>query len=185
MIKLQDALKYLELNEKDKENMKKIAPIIQEHKDEIVDETVNMLFKEPEAVKIAQENNIPISAVKDIVRGDLEIMFPSEFGEGHERKIRQYVKAITLKVGLMPEISVLVMSLLLIKTVDKLSSLKLDNFADLSETIIKLISYFLVVRISLYNEQIIGYFLEFTGISEKLFMRQIKLQIKKEFDKNS
>ena len=186
MIKLEDVLKDVGFNEKDKENMKKIAPIIQEHKDEIVDETVNIFLKDPEVAKIVQENNVSISVIKDIFRGNLElIFFPPRFGEEYEKRVYKCVKTCVSNLGLRVDFAVLLMSLLLIKGGDKLSSLKLDNFADLSETTMKLLSVFSVLRVGLYNEELLSYFLKFTGMSEALFERGIRLQIKKEFDKNS
>jgi len=183
MLKLQNVLKDVGFNEKDRENMKKIAPIIEEHKDEIVEETTNMLYKDPEFVKAARKNNFPVSVVKNVARTNLDLMLSSDFGEEYEKKVFQYVKNSTSKAGAMQDFSVLVVVLVLLNAIDKLSSHNLDNFVDLSKTVMKVVSVFLTIKINLYDEQLLGYFLRFTGMSRALFEREMSLEIKKESEK--
>ena len=188
MLKLQDVLKDVDFNDKDRENMKKIALIIEEHKDEIVDEVANMLYKDPEMAKALQKGNFTVPLVKDVLRNKLDLMFPSEFDEEYERKVLQYVKGDISTTGAIQGFSILTVAIidtlfLLLKVDEKLSSLNLDNFADLSKTIMKLVSVFLGIAIDLYAEQLLGYFLKFTGMSNELFQREIGLEVKKESEK--
>lgn len=184
MIKLQEVLKLLDFNEKDRENVKKLIPVIKEYGNEIADETINTLSKSPEIAKevteVVQKSNISISEIKDRWVNEAETALSLEFNEEYEKKIRDYSKSL-IKMGIVdPDFVAIATFLFLIKTLNKLSSLGLDNSKDLSNTATKVVLLFLVERIGSYNEQLINSFLKFTGMSRKLFERQITLQGKED-----
>lgn len=69
--------------------------------------------------------------------------------------------------------------LFLMKILDKLLSLKLDNFTELSKSATKVLSLSLAMMIYSYRKELLGSFLQFTGMSEVLFKRQVKIKGKR------
>ncbi|NIA11484.1 MAG: hypothetical protein GWP10_17605, partial [Nitrospiraceae bacterium] len=59
MIDLEEVLENLEIDEKDRENIKMLLPVIKDYGYEIIDDVVKILSKDPNVIKILQEDNLP------------------------------------------------------------------------------------------------------------------------------
>jgi len=182
MIDLEEILKNLEIDEKDRENIRILLPVIKNYGYEIIDEVVKVLSKDPEIVKILQEDNLPVSKARDAWFYWLKTLFSSEFDEEFVRKL-SHIGQAHVDGNVKESIVIQTTFLFLMKTLDKLLSLKLDNFTELSKSVIKLFSLSLVIMINSYREELIDSFLEFTGLKEDLFNREIKMQRKKRREK--
>ncbi len=178
MIDLEEILKNLEIDEKDRENIRMLLPVIQNYGYEIIDEVVKVLSKDPEVVKILQEDNLPVSKARDAWFYWLKTLFSSEFDKEFVRKL-SHIGQVHVDANVKESIVIQTTSLFLMKTLDKLLSLELDNFTELSKSVIKLFSLSLVIMVNSYRKELIGSFLEFTGLKEDLFNREIKMQRKK------
>ncbi len=176
-MELQEILKVLDFNEKDKENKNEIASILKNYGGEIENEAVYAFLKNPEVAKVIERSNTPFSEVKDGLLNLVEIIFSLEFDTEFEKKLPEFFKGLT-KIGMMdPNFLPLGIFLFFIKLNDKILSLGLDS--DLSKTLLKMASAFLVKGMGLYREELINLFLKFTGMSKELFERQIEVEAKK------
>ncbi len=182
MIDLEEVLENLEIDEKDRENIKMLLPVIKDYGYEIIDDVVKILSKDPNVIKILQEDNLPIPTARDAWFYWLKVLFSSEFDGEFVRKISHIGKA-HVDGNVKESIVIQTTSLFLMKMLDKLSSLDLDNFTGLSKSVVKVFSLSLVIMINSYREELIDSFLEFTGMKEDLFEREIRMQRKKRSEK--
>ncbi len=169
---------YLEISEKDKENMKILYPIIENYGYEIVDEVIKVFSQDEEAVKALQENNVSFEQARDSWFNLLKAVFSPEFSEETAKRISTIGKTyvdLDIKGSLLTQISFLI----LLKTIDKIISLNLDNFTDLLKSMLKLFSYSFAISSDSYRKEMIDSFLELTGFNESLFATQIKVARKR------
>lgn len=174
---------YLEISEKDKENIKMLFPIIENYGYEIVDEVIKTFSKDEEAVKALQENNVSFEQARDSWFYLLKTVFSPEFSEESAKKISTIGKTyvdLDIKGSLLTQVAFL----LLLKTIDKIISLNLDNFTDLLKSMLKLFAYSFAIFSDSYRKEMIDSFLELTGFNENLFSTQIKVARKRRREKS-
>lgn len=178
-MELQEFVKVLDFNEEDNENKKEIASIFKNYGDEIANEIADAFSKSPEVVKAIQQTNISFFEIRDRWLSMVETTLSSEFDEEFEKKFQEFSKSLT-KMGIIKrEFIALGISLIFIKLNDKILSLGLDRDKDLSKTLLRVLSAFLVKGMDLYSEQLTNLFLKFTGMSRELYERQIEVEAKK------
>lgn len=178
MIDLEQTLKNLEIKEEDRENIRMLLPMIKNYGYKIIDEVIKVLAKDPGVVKILQEDNLSIPAARDAWFYWLKTLFSSEFDEEFVKKI-SHIGEVHVDGNVKESTVIQTTSLFLMKTLDKLLSIQLDNFKELSKSVIKVFSLSLVIMVNSYRKELIDSFLEFTGLKEDLFMREVRMQRKK------
>ncbi len=166
-------LQNIEFSEEDIKNIGKVAEIVEKNGYAIIDSVIDVLSRDPAVVEILKVNNLSVPNARDAWFYWLKLLFFSNYDEEFFRKISAIgMTHVDANVG---EATVIETTFLFLsKTVLLLRSSGVENYFEISNSVGKLFTLSLIIMVNSYREELIQSFLGFTGLSEKLFFRDIK-----------